>query len=353
MEKDIRAIKNVLIFITAILLIYILFVLSSLLIPLFLAFFLALLLQPLLAWFEKKDVPLMLSMIVISVSTVSVLYLISMLIYKTGAAMVAQKEELLAQINTKINSMLYWFNELSGLDLSSDEAVNQISQMISADWLIKSTGNFAEAIGNFSSVFFMTLLYLLVLLGGILKYEQYIRYLSEGKPETNLLNGFEKVKTSIVTYIKVKVFVSFLTGFAYWIICLIFGLKFALFWGFLAFILNFIPTFGSIIATIPPLLLGLIQLDSIGPLLFLTLTLFSAQTIFGNILEPKLMGTSLALNTITVLLGLVFWGYLWGVTGMVLSVPLLVVIKVILEEVPGAEILVKLMGSSKDVSNAQ
>ena len=348
MEKDIRAIKSILFFITAILLIYILYILSSLLIPLFMAFFLALLLQPLLAWFERKNVPLGLSMIVISVTTVSILYLISMLIYKTGSAMVDQKTELLSQINIKINSMLSWFNDFSGLALSSDEAINQVSKMISADWLLKSTGNFAEAVGNFSTVFFMTLLYLLVLLGGILKYEQYIRYLSEGKPDTNLLSGFEKVKNSIVTYIKVKVFVSLLTGIGYWIICWSFGLKFALFWGFLAFILNFIPTFGSIIATIPPLLLGLIQIDSIGAFLLLTIILFAAQMIFGNILEPKLMGTSLALNTITVLLGLVFWGYLWGVTGMVLSVPLLVVIKVILEEVPGAEILVRLMGSTKN-----
>ncbi|MEM1137037.1 MAG: AI-2E family transporter, partial [Bacteroidota bacterium] len=343
MEKNISTIKNILIFITAILLIYILYVLSNLLIPLFLAFFLALLLQPILAWFEKKHVPLGLSMVVISVTTVSILYLFGLLIYQTGASLVLQKDELLSQITLKLNNILNWFNGLTSLQLSSDEAINQLVEMISADWLLKSTGNFAEAVGNFSSVFFMTLLYLLILLGSILKYEQYIRYLSEGTPDTNLLSGFEKVKRSIVTYIKVKFFISLLTGFSYGIISWAFGLKFALFWGFLAFILNFIPTFGSIIATIPPLLLGLIQIDSTGTLILLLVFLFAAQTTFGNILEPKLMGTSLALNTITVLLGLVFWGYLWGVTGMVLSVPLLVLVKVILEEVSGAEILVRLM----------
>jgi len=350
MEKDIRTIKNLLFFSIAILTIYILSILSNLLIPLFLAFFLALLLQPLLAWFEKKHMPLGLSLIVISATTATLLYLVGILIFQTGEALVAQKQELLAQINTKLNSMLAWLNELSGLALSANEAVNQISEMISADWLLKSTGNFAEALGNFSTVFFMTLLYLLVLLGGILKYEQYIRYLSEGSTDNSLLDGFEKVKSSIVTYIKVKFFVSLLTGCSYWLICLLFGVKFAFFWGFIAFILNFIPTFGSIIATIPPLLLGLIQIESTGTLLFLLVCLFGAQTTFGNILEPRLMGTSLALNTITVLLGLVFWGYLWGVTGMVLSVPLLVLIKVILEQVPGAQILVKLMGSSRQTS---
>ena len=347
MEKDIRTIKNLLFFSIAILTIYILSILSNLLIPLFLAFFLALLLQPALAWFQSKKLPFGLSLFVISAITASVIYLFGMLIYQTGAAIVEQKAELLGQINTKLNGILSWFNDLSGLQFSANEAVNQISEMISADWLLKSTGNFAEALSNFSSVFFMTLLYLIVLLGSIMKYEQYIRYLSEGSSDTDLLPGFEKVKGSIVTYIKVKVLVSLLTGTTYFIICWAFGIKFALFWGFLAFILNFIPTFGSIIATIPPLLLGLIQFESTGILLLLLLCLFAAQTAFGNILEPKMMGTSLALNTITVLLGLVFWGYLWGVVGMVLSVPLLVLIKVILEEVPGAQILVRLMGSSK------
>ncbi len=348
MEKDIRTIKNLLFFSIAILTIYIFSILSHLLIPLFLAFFLALLLQPLLAWFQGKKIPFGLSLFVISVATTSVLYLFGMLIYQTGASIVQQKEELLGQIKEKLNNMLSWFNDLSGLELSANEAINQISEVISADWLLRSTGNFAEALSNFSSVFFMTLIYLIVLLGSIMKYEQYIRYLSEGSSDTNLLPAFEKVKGSIVTYIKVKFFISIFTGVTYGLICWLFDLKFALFWGFLALVLNFIPTFGSIIATIPPLLMGLIQFDSTGTLILLLLCLFAAQTVFGNLLEPKMMGSSLALNTITVLLGLVFWGYLWGVVGMVLSVPLLVMVKVILEEAPGSEILVRLMGRSKN-----
>lgn len=139
---------------------------------------------------------------------------------------------------------------------------------------------------------------------------------------------------------------SLCTGVGYGLTCWIFDIDFALFWGFLAFVLNFIPTVGSIIATIPPLLLGLIQLASPGAVFGLFGLLLTIQFSFGNIIEPKLMGNSLSLNTVVVILGLVFWGYLWGVAGMVLSVPMLVLFKVILAQFDEAKIIVRLMGSS-------
>jgi predicted PurR-regulated permease PerM len=161
------------------------------------------------------------------------------------------------------------------------------------------------------------------------------------------LEGFEQVKGSIVTYIKVKFLMSLCTGIGYGLICWMFGIDFPLFWGYIAFVLNFIPTVGSIIATVPPFLLGLIQLGSFGSILGLMALLLIVQFTFGNIIEPRLMGVSLALNTVVVILGLVFWGYLWGVIGMVLSVPMLVLVKVILAQFDDAKIVVRLMGTSK------
>jgi predicted PurR-regulated permease PerM len=93
-------------------------------------------------------------------------------------------------------------------------------------------------------------------------------------------------------------------------------------------------------------LLALIQLDTTLAILGLLMILLVIQVTFGNVIEPKLMGNSLSLNTVVVILGLVFWGYLWGVAGMVLSVPLLVLTKVILAQFKEAQILVRLMGSS-------
>ncbi len=346
--RNVRTIKNVLIFMAATLIALLLHELATMLIPLALALFFSILLQPLLAWFERKNWPFSLSLIVIYLSSISTVALIGLMIYQTGLSLVRQKDKLLGQINVKLNGILDWLNGFVGIDLNASDITTKIGELFSIDWILKSSGTLAGVLGDFTGVFVMTALYLIVLLGGILKYEQYIHYLEAGDStgEQNLLKGFEQVKNSIVTYIKVKFLMSLCTGLGFGLTCWIFGIDFALFWGFLAFVLNFIPTVGSILATVPPILLGLIQLSSFSALLILVLCLVIIQFFFGNFLEPKLLGASLSLNTVVVILGLVFWGYLWGVTGMILSVPLLVLLKVILAQIPDAKMIVRLMGSS-------
>ena len=350
MEKNIATIKNILSFFLAILIIYLLSVLSTLLIPLALALFIAITLQPALLWFERKKWPFAMSLFVVSASALGMLWLFGMLFYKTGQNIIEQKGYLLEQINYKLSGIIGWVNNFPGISLDSDNIVSIISGVMSYDWVLRSGGQFAGILGDFTGSFFMTALYLIGILGGILKYEQYIRYLEEGdiEKEEQLLAGFETIKSSIVTYMKVKFFVSFLTGLSYFLICWAFGIKFALFWGFLAFLLNFIPTVGSIVASIPPLLFGLIQFDTMSTIVFMMILLMVVQIVMGNILEPKITGSKLSLNTVVVILGLVFWGYLWGVTGMILSVPLLVLTKVILSQLPDAQLFVRLMGGGPD-----
>ena len=347
MENDIRSIKNLLWIFFAVLVAYLLSVLAGLLIPLALALFLAILLQPVLAWFERKNIGFGISLSVISVTSLSALASFGMMIYQTGKSLMEQKEKLLSQINAKLSTIVEKINHLPGVYVESSDIVDNLGQLLSTDWLVESSGTFAGMLGSFTGTFLMTALYLVAFLSGILKYEQYIHYLQDDeKNSQTMIEGFEQVKESIVTYIKVKFLMSLCTGIGYGLICWIFGIDFALFWGYLAFVLNFIPTVGSIIATIPPVLLGLIQLGSPGAVLGLLGLLLTVQFTFGNIIEPRLMGNSLSLNTVVVILGLVFWGYLWGVAGMVLSVPMLVLIKVILAQFEEAKIIVRLMGSS-------
>lgn len=351
MEKDLQSIRNSLVFLVAILIIYLISLLSPLLIPLTLALFFAILLQPVLAWFERKHIPFVISLTIIAAGAISILALIGTLIYQTAKQIASQQDKLTAQIQAKLTGTLQKLSVLSGETIDINDVLGHVSNFISWEKIFKYTGSFAEGLGDFSGSFFMTSLYLVAFLSGILQYEKYIHYL-EGAPakptekdsESRMLKAFERIKSSLVTYVKIKFLISLGTGVFYSVVCLFFGIDFAIFWGFLAFILNFIPTVGSIIATIPPLLLGLVQLDSLGMALFMSTLLLAVQLIFGNVVEPKLTGDRLSLNTVMVILGLVFWGYLWGITGMILSVPLLVLIKVILEQMPDAKILVKLMG---------
>ncbi len=135
---------------------------------------------------------------------------------------------------------------------------------------------------------------------------------------------------NISSYISVKFLVSLLTGLCFYLIAVLFNLDFALFWGFLAFLLNFIPSIGSIIATIPPILFSLL-LFPFQKVILIAALLIVVQNLLGNYVEPVLLGRSMRLNPITVLAGLIFWGILWGIPGMLMSAPLMALIKLVAE----------------------
>ena len=140
----------------------------------------------------------------------------------------------------------------------------------------------------------------------------------------------ERCRQQVQGYLVIKSLMSFVTGSIIAIALALMGVDFPLLWGALAFLLNFIPTIGSIIAALPPLLLSLVQL---GPWYALgVMVLFLAvNMIIGNILEPALTGRQLGLSPLVVFVSLLFWGWVWGPVGMILSVPLTMIIKIILE----------------------
>lgn len=131
------------------------------------------------------------------------------------------------------------------------------------------------------------------------------------------------------TYISTKSLMSLLTGLTVFGLCWAFGVDFALFWALLAFIFNYIPVVGAIVASIPAILLAIIQLQSwlaIGT--FIALMVISSIAL-GQIIEPKLMGNRLAIKPVAILFGLVFWGLLWGIPGMFLATPLMVLLRIL------------------------
>jgi AI-2 transport protein TqsA len=130
-------------------------------------------------------------------------------------------------------------------------------------------------------------------------------------------------------YISTKTLVCFITGLTTYLLCLGFGIDFALFWGLLSFLLNFIPVIGSITASLPPVLLSLIQLQSWPAIVIFSLVLVVLNLLIGQVLEPKLMGAMLAIKPVAILLGLIFWGLLWGIPGMFLATPLMVLLRIL------------------------
>jgi AI-2 transport protein TqsA len=138
----------------------------------------------------------------------------------------------------------------------------------------------------------------------------------------------QEMNETIGAYIAVKTLMCLLTGALFVAMCWIFGIDLALFWGLLAFLLNYIPGLGSIIATLPLILLAAIQLHSWTSVALFAVILLVVQQFIGQILEPKLMGMRLSLKPVAILLGLIFWGLLWGVPGRFLATPLMVLIRI-------------------------
>ncbi|GAB4181843.1 MAG: AI-2E family transporter [Terrimicrobiaceae bacterium] len=158
----------------------------------------------------------------------------------------------------------------------------------------------------------------------------------EGSQRERVERLLKRVDGDIQTYFGVKTLVSLATALTSYIVMRILGLHFSEFWALLVFILNFIPTIGSILATILPALLALVQFnDTWVPFLVVAIGITAIQQFFGNFLEPNLMGMTLNLSPLVVVLSLILWGMVWGVVGMFLCVPITVIVVIILANFPG------------------
>ena len=152
-----------------------------------------------------------------------------------------------------------------------------------------------------------------------------------------------KIVREVQTYLTIKTLVSLATGVTIGLFAAAIGLDFPVLLGLIGFILNYIPTIGSVIASIPAVLLALIQFG-LGSALGVGVVYLGINTVFGNIIEPNLMGRRLGLSTLVVVLSLIFWGWVWGPLGMFLSIPLTMILKILLENTPDLRWMAVLLG---------
>ncbi|TVP75293.1 MAG: AI-2E family transporter [Puniceicoccaceae bacterium] len=159
-----------------------------------------------------------------------------------------------------------------------------------------------------------------------------------------------KMRNDIRTYVGIKVLTSSLTGVLSYLVLKVVGVDFASFWAVMIFLLNFIPTIGSIIATAFPSMLTLVQFDTLGPFIVTISVLTTVQFCIGSLLEPRLMGNRLNLSPIVILLSLGLWGSIWGIPGMFLCVPITVIIMIVCSYFPETRPLAILLSGNGDVA---
>lgn len=229
------------------------------------------------------------------------------------------------------NKIIDLFNNIiSNYNIDLNEYLENFLKKINYSNIISSI------VSTFSSVLANTFNIVLYLVFFLLEektfnYKMKLMYTDKIKLEKvkKLLN---KIDTSVKNYLFLKTIVSFITGFVSYFIILFFNIDAPFFWAVLIFILNFIPIIGSIVGSLFPVIFSLVQFADVNLAMFLLISLSSIQIIVGNIIEPKIMGNSMNISPLAVILTLSVWGYIWGIIGMLISVPMTVILIIILYE---------------------
>lgn len=244
-----------------------------------------------------------------------------------------------------VDSVIALINNYFNIDLG-DIAKTQFGSLNYGQILGGILSSLSGLIGNT----FMILLYAAFVLLEESNFANKIKILFTEEEEYNRFLGiWSKTEKSISNYFGLKAFVSFLTGFLSFIALQCIGVDSPVFWAFLIFILNFIPTIGSLIGTLFPAVFCLLQFGAFWPAILVLLIVGTIQIIIGNIVEPRLMGSSMNISPLVTILALSFWGAIWGITGMIFSVPITVVMILIMSQFESTKKVAILLSESGKV----
>lgn len=339
-----KSTRNILLVLAVFVIFALLKILSSLLMPLVLASFLAILGLPIVSFLDKKKVPKIIITLLVAGLSLAVVVAIVTLISETVEQLINDKDFLASQLVKKVNASVVWLGNVIPA-INEEVLQTQFDKLFSPAKIAGFIGSVLGSLRSFGSSYVMFLIYYMILISGATGYRAYVDYVTGPDTDSNTGEVWKLTQESITAYMSLKTIISLVTGVIAGAICWAFGLQFALFWGFLAFLLNYIPSIGSMLATVIPLFMAIIQYNSIGPIIGLAACLGASQFVIGSILDPMIMGNKLRLNTITVIFGLIFWGYIWGIPGMLLSVPMMVMVRLLVERSEDFSIISRIMGN--------
>lgn len=242
-----------------------------------------------------------------------------------------------------------WQSILSLLRIQQEPTLAQLTEVVDLGQII--TG-LAASLTNIAANMGVIIIYVIFLLLEQGNFSDKVASLAgEAEKEQRIRLLIAKINKDVRKYISIKMLTSSLTGVLSYIFMKFVGVDFAEFWALLIFLLNFIPTIGSIVATIFPSLITLVQFDTFTPFFLVLGGVTAIQICVGNILEPRLMGNSLNLSPLIILLNLSLWGLIWGIPGMFLCVPLLVISVIVFSHVPQTRPLAILLSKDGRISD--
>ncbi len=335
--KELRWIRILLLIIALAVVAYILKTLKSIFIPLIFSIFLLFLFAPLINYLKKHKVPMVLILLITLVIIAVFLGLVILLIYAASNSLING----LPRYEDKFNELIskgteYLQNLASNWNINTENiSIANIAQIISSGFISipQFISNTVNTLVSIIQNIFLIIFFLIFLLLEIEKLPLRLRKATSKLSKEQTLDILQNIEKQIQNYLTIRTLVNLSAALLCMLWMLIFGVDFILVCGILLFVLDFIPDVGSVISSAIPILIYLLQSGFSFLWLIFALLIVATQMLIGNIIEPKLQGVQLNLTPIMVLVSLIFWGWLWGIVGMLICVPLTSAINIILKQV--------------------
>ncbi|EPQ1145341.1 AI-2E family transporter [Citrobacter amalonaticus] len=311
---------------------------ADIIVPFILALFIAVVLSPLVQRMVKLRVPRVLAISLLVIIIVMAMVLLLAYLGTSLNELARTLPQYRSSLVIPLKNLEPWLVRL-GIGVSVDEMVKYIDPNAAMTLI---TNLLTQLTNAMSSIFLLLLTVVFMLLEVPqlpTKFQQIMVRPVEG------MAAIQRAIDSVSHYLVLKTAISLVTGLVVWGMLSALDVRFAFIWGLLAFALNYIPNIGSVLAAIPPI----IQVLAFGGLYDALVVLAGyliINLVFGNILEPRIMGRGLGLSTLVVFLSLIFWGWLLGPVGMLLSVPLTIIVKIALEQSVGGQSIAILLGDA-------
>lgn len=310
---------------------------EALLVPFLLSLFIAVISSPPLVWMKERGIPGGVAILCIIATVVIGSVLVGVVV---GSSITGFKADMPEYQQRLADLTAVAFANLEQVGLEVD--LTQIKQSFNPSAALSLAGSTLASFGNMMTNALMILLTVVFILTEEMGFAAKMRRSNPNCEKT--LEAMNRFTKSVNRYMAIKTMLSLVTGLLVMIWLKILGVDYFLLWGLLAFLLNFVPTLGSILAAVPAVLLALIQLG-VGDAVLTGVGFLFINFFIGNVLEPRIMGKGLDLSALVVFLSLVFWGWVLGPIGMLLSVPLTMTVKIALESFEDTRWLGIMLGS--------
>jgi len=313
---------------------------AVLVVPFLLAAFLAIICAPPLFFMQRKGVPSLLGILIIMLGVISV----QMALVTLVSASIADFQQNIPFYQERLKTLTIDSLQILsgyGIELETDK----LAELLNPSHILGLVANTLNGLGGVLTNTFFVFLTFIFILSEASGFPNKLRAILGD--HTSDLDEYAQITSCVIRYLGIKTLTSVGTGIIITIWLAIQGVDYPVMWGIFAFLFNYIPNIGSIIAAVPAVLLALIQLGPLGAGIA-GIGFLIVNILIGSVIEPKVMGEGTGLSALVVFLSLAFWGWVMGPVGMLLSVPLTMAVKIALSGNPSTQWLSILLGSNKE-----